>query len=79
MNKIKLLSRLHDFFNADEKKKKEKAEEIQGVIKKLQTKARKIKKMLDECQDDELKKALELEASIINAQIEKGLAVLKNL
>lgn len=79
MNKIKLLSRLQDFFNADEKKKREKAEEIKGVIKKLKVKERKIKKMLNECQDEELKKALQLEADIIRAQIDKGIGVLKAL
>ena len=79
MNKIKLLSRLQDFFNADEKQKKKKAKEIADVIEKLQTKERKITKMLDECQDEELKKALQLEANIISAQIEKGIAVLQNL
>ena len=79
MNKIKLLSRLQDFFNADEKKKKEKAEEIEGVIKKLQAKEHKIKDMLEECPDEEMKKALQLEANIISAQIEKGLAILENL
>lgn len=79
MNKIKLLSRLQDFFNADEKKKKEKVEEIECVIKKLKLKERKIKEMLNECQDQEMKKALQLEANIISAQIEKGIAVLENL
>ena len=79
MNKIKLLSRLQDFFNADEKKKKKKAKEIEGVIEKLQAKERKIKEMLEECEDEGMKKALELEANIINAQIEKGIAVLENL
>lgn len=79
MNKIKLLGRLQDFFNADEKKKREKAEEIKGVIKKLKVKQRKIKKMLEECQDEELKKALQLETDIITAQIDKGIGVLKDL
>lgn len=79
MNKIKLLSRLQDFFNADEKEKKEKIEEIKDVIKKLKNKQRKTARMLNECQDEELKKVLQLEADIIQAQIEKGLDVLKHL
>lgn len=79
MNKIKLLSRLQDFFNADEKKKKKRYEEIEGVIKKLKTKENKIKKMLNACQDEEMKKALQLEVNIIQAQIDKGKTVLKNL
>lgn len=79
MNKIKLLNRLQDFFNADEKKKREKAEEIKEVIKKLQAKEHKIKKMMDECQDEDLKKTLRLEADIIKAQIDKGIGVLKSL
>ena len=79
MNKIKLLSRLQVFFNADEKEKKKKSDEIKSVIKKLKSKQRKIKEMLDECQDDEMKKALQLEADIISAQIQKGIGVLKSL
>lgn len=79
MNKIKLLSRLQDFFNADEKKKKKKYAEIEGVIKKLKVKENKIKKMLNACQDEEMKKALQLEANIIKAQIDKGKTVLNNL
>jgi hypothetical protein len=47
MNKIKLLSRLQAFFNADEKKKKKKYDEIEGVIKKLKAKENKIKKNVE--------------------------------
>ena len=79
MNKIKLLRRLQDFFDADEKNKREKSNEIKGVIKKLEAKQRKIKKMLADCRDDELTKALQLEVDIISAQINKGIDVLKNL
>jgi len=79
MNKIKLLGRLQAFFNADEKEKKEKADEITIVIKKLKAKKHKIEKMLVDCFDDELKKALQLEVDIIGAQIDKGNDILKNL
>lgn len=79
MNKIKLLSRLEFFFNADEKKKKKKVKDIEAVIKKLKIKKNKLKKMLDECQDDEMKKALQLEFDIIKAQIEKGMTVLNDI
>jgi len=79
MNKIELLSRLQDFFNADEKQKKKKASEIRDVIRKLRAKERNIQDMLDKCQDDEMKKALQLEVNIINAQIEKGFSVLESL
>ncbi len=79
MNKIKLLARLQAFFNADEKEKREKSEEIKGVLKKLKTKQRKIKKLLSECRDEELKRLLQLETDIIKAQIDKGVAVLKSL
>ncbi|MCK9605867.1 MAG: hypothetical protein M0R33_05385 [Methylomonas sp.] len=79
MNKIELLSRLQAFFNSDAKAKKKKSEQIKGVIKKLKTKQNKIKKMLEACRDEEMKKALQLEADIIKAQIDKGVDVLKNL
>lgn len=79
MNKIKLLTQLQTFFNADEKEKKKKAEEMKGVIKKLKAKENKIKKMLAACQDEEMKKALQLEMDVINAQIQKGLSALRDL
>lgn len=79
MNKIKLLSRLQEFFNADEQEKREKADEIKGIIKKLRNKQRKTTRMLNECRNEELKKVLQLEADIIQAQIDKGIEVLKHL
>jgi fructose-1-phosphate kinase PfkB-like protein len=79
MNKIKLLSRLQAFFNADEREKKVKVEEIKKVIKKLKAKQRKTQKMLLDCQDEALKKALQLEVDIIKAQIDKGIDVLRKL
>ncbi len=79
MNKIKLLSRLQAFFNADEKEKREKADDIKNVIKKLKSKQRKLSKMMAECRDDELKNALQLEADIIEAQISKGKLALRQL
>lgn len=79
MNKIKLLSRLQEFFNADEQEKREKADEIKGIIKKLRNKQRKTARMLNECRNEELKKVLQLEADIIQAQIDKGIEVLKHL
>ncbi|WP_305907005.1 hypothetical protein Q9L42_018120 [Methylomarinum sp. Ch1-1] len=79
MNKVKLLTRLQEFFNADEKQKREKAEEIKDVIEKLKTKQLKITRMLSECQDEQMKKALQMEVDIIKAQIEKGNDVLKEL
>jgi hypothetical protein len=35
--------------------------------------------MLNACQDEEMKKALQLEVNIIQAQIDKGKTVLNNL
>ncbi|MCQ8102617.1 hypothetical protein NP590_00760 [Methylomonas sp. SURF-2] len=79
MNKIKLMTRLEAFFNSDVKEEKKKVEEIKGVIKKLKAKQNKIKKMLEVCPDQDMKNALQLEVNIIQAQIDKGEAVLKNL
>lgn len=79
MNKIKLLGRLQEFFNAGEKEKREKADEIREIIKKLRNKLRKTVRRLDQCHDEEMKKVLQLEADIIKAQIDKGIDVLKHL
>ena len=78
MNKINLLGRLQDFFNVNRKRRK-KANNITNVIEKLHAKERKINEMLGECENEEIKKALQLEFDIITAQIEKGLSKLENL
>jgi polysaccharide pyruvyl transferase WcaK-like protein len=78
MNKIKLLGLLQDYFKADEKKRREEQDGIKVVIKKLKTKQRKIQKMLSECADEAMRKALQLEVDIITAQIDKGVEILKS-
>ena len=78
MNRINIFGRLQNVFNADEKKKKKKTNDIVEVIDKLHVKMRKINAMLDECENEEIKKALQLEANIISAQIQKGLSILEN-
>ena len=79
MNKIKLLSKLEAFFDLDEAKKRQNASEIKDVLERLNNKQQKTKKMLKQCKNEELKKALLLEVDVIDAQIEKGEKFLQGL
>lgn len=79
MNKIKLLEKLQAFLNADEQKKRAQQKEIRIVLRKLKSKRRKINQELQQCHDEELRKALQLEVDIISAQISKGEQIVKEL
>ena len=72
MNKSKLLSKLEDFFDSDEAKRKKNVTQIETVLEKLKNKQAKTKKMLLQCKNEDFKKALNLEIDVIDAQIKKG-------
>lgn len=79
MNKIKLLSKLQSFFDADERKRVQSVDEIRGVLNKLQNKLLQTKKSYSLCTNVAFKKALQLEIDVITAQIEKGERYLQEL
>lgn len=72
MNKSKLLSKLEDFFDSDEAKRRKNVTQIETVLEKLKNKQAKTKKMLLQCKNEDFKKALNLEIDVIDAQIKKG-------
>ncbi len=72
MNKSKLLSKLEDFFDSDEAKRKKNVTQIETVLEKLKNKQAKTKKMLLQCKNEDFKKAFNLEIDVIDAQIKKG-------
>jgi len=79
MNKNTLMSKLQDFFDADQTKRKKSAEDIAEVLQKLKMKHLETKNKLLTCTNDEFKKSLVLEVDVISAQIEKGERLLKEL
>jgi|GEM_PF-2936167 len=79
MNKIKLLSKLQSFFDADERKRLQSVDEIKDVLGKLKTKLEHSKKSYSLCTNEAFKKALLLEIDVITAQIEKGERYLQEL
>lgn len=79
MNKIKLMSKLQSFFDADERKRVQSVDEIKDVLGKLKTKLEHSKKSYSLCTNAEFKKALLLEIDVITAQIEKGERYLQEL
>ncbi len=72
MNKSKLLSKLEDFFDSDEAKRRKNVTQIETVLEKLKNKQAKTRKMLLQCKNEDFKKALNLEIDVIDAQIKKG-------
>ncbi len=76
MNKIELLDKLQSLFDSDEVKK---SKDVEKVLDKLKDKQKKNRKMLDQCNNIEFKKALELEIDVLEAQIEKGEKFLQTL
>ncbi len=79
MSENKLLSRLESYLGLDIKKRKEKAGELEKVIKKLKKKE---KELIAECAvnvDEEQQSLLEKRISILHAQRKKGLRVLKKM
>jgi len=76
MNKVKLLAKLDGFFDADDKNN---AEQIESVLIKLKNKLIKIQRRMTECKNEAYKTALQLEAEVLIAQIEKGEKYLKML
>jgi len=79
MNKIKLLSKLQSFFDADERKRVQSVDEIRVVLNKLKNKLLQTKKSYSLCTNEAFKKALQLEIDVITAQIEKGERYLEEL
>lgn len=80
MSENKLLSRLETYLGLDTKKRKEKAGELEKVIKKLKKKE---KELIAECStivgDDEQHSILEKRINVLHAQRKKGLKALKKI
>ena len=79
MTKKKLLHKLQDFFDLDERREKAHKGDLVEILKKLKGKERKISHVFKKENDLERKKALKKELDIIYAQRKKGIKLLKEL
>jgi len=80
VKKKKLLKKLQDFFDADQREREQHVEDIKCILKKLKDKERKLKETLDVCtDDDEHCQALQQELDIIYAQRMKGVKIVKEI
>lgn len=79
MKSKKLLERLADWMDKDNKKPQDQREKLEYLLKKLKKKETKLKEKLKR-EDNKLKhKQLKLELKVVKTQRAKGEAVLRNL
>lgn len=79
MGKKKLLHKLQDFFNADQREKVKRFKDIKKILKQLKDKERKIAQKLADCDDAEKAAELQQELDIIYAQRSKGVKIIKDM
>lgn len=79
MKKKKLLKKLQDFFDLDERSKRAKKDELLKILKKLKQKERKIAARLEIAANEAERQALSKELDIIYAQRKKGINLIQEL
>jgi hypothetical protein len=77
MKKKKLLKKLQDYFDMDERRKIAHQGDLVEILKKLKEKERKIFLQFEKENDPVRKKSLKKELDIIYAQRKKGIKLLK--
>jgi len=79
MSKKKLLKKLQEFFDADQREKEHRTKQIKKVLKKLKEKEHKIKEKIAKSKDEVLITELQQELNIIYAQRMKGIKIIKEM
>lgn len=79
MKSKKLLGRLNDFLNADERTQKQDIKSARKVLKALKDKEKELKSRLENSSDAEETDALQTKLDVIYAQRGKGVELLKRL
>jgi superfamily II helicase len=79
VGKKKLLKKLQDFFDADQREKERHLSDIKRILKKLKEKERKLQKDLELCGIGDKCEALKQELDIIYAQRMKGVKIVKEI
>lgn len=75
----KLLHKLQVFFDTDKRKKKQHIEEFKKILLKLKKKERQVSHILQQTDDESLKKHYQTELEIIRVQRKKGIEALQQL
>lgn len=75
----RLLKKLGDYLHEDKHKAGEKLDGLCRVLKKLKAKEMKLQQDIDAEKDDEERRVLEQELTIVHGQREKGIALLSDL
>jgi len=79
VGKKKLLKKLQDFFDADQREKERHLGDIKRILKKLKEKERKLQKDLEACGAGEQCVVLKQELDIVYAQRMKGVKIVKKI
>jgi ADP-dependent phosphofructokinase/glucokinase len=79
MKSKKLLGRLSEFLNADEKTQKQEIKSARNVLKALKDKEKELKSRLEHSTDADETAALQTKLDVIYAQRSKGVELLKRL
>ncbi len=79
MSKKKLLKKLQEFFDADQREKEHRIQQIKKVLKKLKEKEHKIKEKIKHSRDQVFIAELQQELDIIYAQRMKGIKIIKEM
>jgi ADP-dependent phosphofructokinase/glucokinase len=79
MKSKKLLGRLNDFLNADEKTQKQEIKSARKVLKALKDKEKDLKSRLENSSDADEADALQTKLDVIYAQRSKGVELVKRL
>jgi len=79
VGKKKLLKKLQDFFDADQREKERHLGDIKRILKKLKEKERKLQKDLGLCGAGKQCELLKQELDIVYAQRTKGVKIVKEI
>lgn len=79
MKQKKLLEKLKNFFDADERERQEQKANIKEILRKLKKKERKLKQKLEEEKKEEKRMRIQQDIDVIYAQRNKGINLLKEL
>jgi len=79
VGKKKLLKKLQDFFDADQRDKERHVDDIKRILKKLKEKERKLQKDLGLCEKGDQCVVLKQELDIVYAQRMKGVKIVKEI
>jgi len=79
VGKKKLLKKLQDFFDADQREKERHVGDIKRILKKLKEKERKLQKDFEVCGTGGQSEELKQELDIVYAQRMKGVKIVKEI